>query len=241
MESLLRPVGPEPERVYWMRRGAVLLALVLVLSLLFWGLGKLFGGDDKSTDAVPASQAGTPSAAASTPGSASPSASASASASGSESASSSASTSASTSASATPSATSASPTPTGPVTCAPDKLTLKVEGPHRSKSGENMQLKVSVTSEEACFLDFTKTPLELRVYSGSDRIWTTNHCDKWQARNKVDFTPGKTWTRAWTWETLRSADGCTLKKDEYLRPGTYVATAEVKGATPAQRIFQLVG
>lgn len=39
MSSLLRPVGPHPPSVYWVRRGLSLAALVIVIALIAWACG----------------------------------------------------------------------------------------------------------------------------------------------------------------------------------------------------------
>lgn len=68
MSSLLHPVGPQPPRVYWRRRLAVVVGLVVVLALvvtlLVVVLPGLLGGDEKTTGAAPgpATSASTPAA-----------------------------------------------------------------------------------------------------------------------------------------------------------------------------------
>lgn len=103
-----------------------------------------------------------------------------------------------------------------------------------------MDLSVSLTSQKACTITFAKTPFELRIYSGTDRIWSTNDCAKIQLSGTLTLQPGRAWQHVWRWPTQRSSKGCSLS-DEYLGPGTYVATAVLSGGRPRQHVFQLVG
>jgi hypothetical protein len=48
---LLRPVGPEPARVYWVRRAAVLVVLVLVVALVAYAVSA--GGGSQSPSSRP--------------------------------------------------------------------------------------------------------------------------------------------------------------------------------------------
>lgn len=57
MSTVLRPVGPHPQRVYWVRRLVLLAAVVLVLVLAWWGLGALGGGAQENPE--PDAAAGT--------------------------------------------------------------------------------------------------------------------------------------------------------------------------------------
>ena len=100
---------------------------------------------------------------------------------------------------------------------------------------------VTATSKDGlCQLDLAKNPFELRIYSGTDRIWSTKDCAKWAPASPIAIPEKGTWTWKQTWTTLRSAANCSLS-DEYLRPGTYVATAVISGGAPAQLVMRLVG
>lgn len=257
MDTLLHPVGPEPERTYWIRRGIVAAAVLLVLALLFWFLGALFGGGTEQTGA-PAPQessatAGGPSSSPSsaTSGASTGGASSTPAASGSSSSSASPTTSTSASSGRTPATPSpsaspssakpsASPTPTGPVMCKPEDVVVNVSGAKTVKSGASTQLSVTFTSATACILDFSAVPFDLTITSGSDRIWSTEDCGASQVSGLLKLQPFKPWSHSWTWNTQRSAAECK-SVDEYLRPGTYVATAELQGSQKRVQVMQLVG
>ncbi|HWS58031.1 MAG TPA: hypothetical protein VN257_05785 [Actinotalea sp.] len=56
MSTVLHPVGPQPPRVYWIRRTAVLIALALVglvIGVLWWAV---FGRGDTAAEDAPAAQ-----------------------------------------------------------------------------------------------------------------------------------------------------------------------------------------
>ena len=252
MDTLLHPAGPEPERTYWIRRGIVAAAALLALILLFWLVGKLFSGGTEQTGAAApqessAAAGGTsssPASSAASSTSASPTTSKSASA---------AKTSATpwpspdkTSAAPSPSASqssakpSASPTSTGPVMCKPEDVVVNVSGAKTVKSGASTKLSVTFTSPTACILDFSEIPFQLTITSGSDRIWSTEDCGASQVSGLLKLQPFKPWSHSWTWNTQRSAKECK-SVDEYLRPGTYVATAELKGSQKRVQVMQLVG
>lgn len=260
MSGVLHPVGPEPEETYWLRRamvaGAVLVLVILVVALL---VNSSSTGSAQATaptpspsqPAAPASE--TPSAFPSTT-SASPTASPGEPAS--PSASASPSTSESTSALASPSAsTSADPTtkpsgkasskatrrpakkaaPAAPRSCSPAKLRATLTGDQRLKPTEKTTFGLSLIngSAETCRLSVTPENFELTIHSGTDRIWSSDHCDTAvkSIAKKVAAEDAVTWSM--TWNGRRSAAGCK-NRPEIPRAGTYVATAKLEGADPVQ-------
>ena len=80
--------------------------------------------------------------------------------------------------------------------------------------------------------------MTLKIYSGTDRIWTSADCTSWVPSGVQNLGSGKGYTFTEEWPTLRSASGCKLL-NTYLQPGTYVATATVPGGQPAQLVISL--
>ncbi len=244
MDALLHPQGPEDEQTYWVRRAVVILVAVVVLSLLLWGVTRLFGGGGGS-DPVAAQPQNSPGLATSSASAAKTASSAATSAKPAAS-SAKASTAAATSAKASATkASSAKPsaavtTASGVVGCDPAKISAAVTGSGSVKSGSTTTITTSLTNTgpNACILDFAKNPLELKIYSGRDRIWTSAHCEAWAPQGTVTLKPKVAWSYEQKWPTLRSAQDCVLKKD-YLLPGTYVVTAQLSGAQPAQLVMGL--
>jgi len=252
MSSLSHPSGPEPERVYWVRRGIVAVAVLATVALAGWVLSMLFGSGGTTASAGPAQNdpslisdtPSSPSAPATTP---SPSPSASGSPTASQTASISLTTpsgstraSASASRSASKPASASAATPSAPLVCAASDVALKVAGASSVKSGSHTSIDVSFTNRGSttCTLDFSRTPLTLKIYSGTDRIWTSADCTSWVPSGVHKLAAGKAYTFTEEWPTLRSAAGCKLR-NTYLQPGTYVATATVPGGSPAQLVMSL--
>ncbi|MGO4957988.1 hypothetical protein ACTQ49_12110 [Luteococcus sp. Sow4_B9] len=246
MNSLIRPTGPESENTYWVRRAIVLGAALVSLALIWWALSGLFGGgDDGPVQATPQNPTSLASAGMSPSASPSPSASSSPVSSESPASSRSASVSpeASASASSTPTpSVSSTPSPSPSVTtCAANALGVTVSGERVQKTGSASKLAISVkNSGPDCILDAQSTPISLVVTSGSDRIWTTEHCPAWAPKGGARIASGAQWQTSATWPGKRSAKDCTLRPDA-LKPGTYRATVQVGGGASATQVITLRG
>jgi hypothetical protein len=246
MSTVLHPAGPEPAQTYWKRRVVVIAVAVVVLAIT----GALIANGTSSGSAVQASpsppppavtavvtgspspkpSAGARSSAGATPAKATPSASASATASARP--------------SATPSATpkpSKTPTPE-PVACAPDTLRPTLTGKQRLKPKERNTFTLSLIngSGQTCSASVSPDNFELRIYSGSDRIWSTKDCATLvkPVRRTLEAEQALEWKLAWN--GLRSRAGCK-PRPEIPRPGTYYATAQLTGAEPVQLLMTLRG
>lgn len=273
MSTLLHPAGPEPEQTYWMRRAAVLAALVLVLALVIWALTSLFSGSadqgggpigsTTSAESPTTLQSETPLQTPSTsatptplpsetqisdssiPGvessvSVSPSATSSLSADATPTTTAVTSTTGSTTSTTSPAAsTTSTPAPTGPVLCTAADVVPSITGATRVTTGRTVNLAITLTSAKACIIDFGTTGFEIRIYSGADRIWSSNDCSTYQPAGRANLGPGTAWGYTIPWNTKRSLGGCTLDT-AFLMPGTYVATAIVSGGQPAQHVMTVL-
>jgi len=260
MSGVLHPVGPESEETYWLRRamvaGAALLLVILVVALFVnsTSTGSAVATPATPSPTSPATEPGaTPSA---VPSGVSPSPSASASASASASPSTSAASTSSAEASSKPagkasskpsdkaSSTSADKasgesskkaTPAGPVTCSPAKLRATLTGDQRLKPEEKTTFTLSLIngSGASCRVSVSPKNFELTIYSGSDRIWSSDDCATAvrPITEKIAAEDAVTWSMAWNGR--RSAADCKVRP-EIPRPGTYVATAQLEGADPVQ-------
>ena len=267
MSTLLHPAGPEPQETYWLRRAIVLVVLVVVLMLVIWALSSLFSRAD-DTGAAPvgpvtqttdgsspqATSDSSPSAAMSP--SASPTGSASVSGIGSSptpEASGTASDAATTGAtpsgptSISPAASSpvssspvsTRPTPTGPVASTAADVVPGITGATRVNTGRTVNLNVTLTTAKRCVLDFGTTGLETRIYSGTDRIWSSNDCSTHKPKGRTMLEPGKAWAYTIEWATKRSLGDCKLDS-AFLLPGTYVATTVLSGGEPVQHVMTVL-
>jgi len=221
-----RPVGPETEQTYWLRRAAVALAVLVPLTVLLSLLG---GGDDdrlaqrsSSSTSSPAPRplpSGGPSADPSADPSAGPGADPLASA----------------SPGATPTA-SAAGTP-----CPDDALRLEAAATEDSYAvGASPRLELSVTNTGAvpCRRDLGQAAVELVVFSGSDRIWSSDDCAPGGEADVVTLAPGAAEVSRVTWGGTRSLPGCEGDEDR-AEAGTYRVTGRVGELRVEGGSFQL--
>lgn len=263
MSGMLHPVGPEPARTYWVRRG-ILLAVVLVVLL---GVVLAVASLTKSAVATapppviapvdtpsptPSTSLGTPTAGVQPTTSGTPSAATSASpaVSGSPQPSSTAGSvpaaSPSGSTAGGPStAPSSQPTPTptakatpaGTPDCRPGDLDVTLKGERSLKPGENNTFKLAVANggAQTCLASVTDKNFELKIYSGKDRIWSSQDCVKAlkDFDKKLASKADVAWTMTWNGERSVAGKSCKTGSDTP-RPGTYWATAQLTGADPVQ-------
>ena len=244
MSTVLRPAGPEPAQTYWMRRVAVVGVAIVVLAVA----GALIANGTSSGSAVQANPSPPPPAPTVATGSptSTPSAGARARASASPT------PSGSSSAAARPSTTTATkpsvtpkPTPTPkpePVTCAAGQLRPTLTGKQRLRPKQRNAFTLSLIngSNQTCTVTVNRDNFELRIYSGSDRIWSTKDCATIvKPRQRVlEAEQAIEWKL--TWNGRRSRSGCK-SRSEIPRPGTYYATAELTGAEPVRLLMVLRG
>ena len=213
-----RPVGPEPAPTYWRRR-AVVVALALLLLLLLRAL--LGGGDDAERleqEPVAAPTTGpTPSASAGP--SADPSAGPW--------------TSADPSSSAGPSggpvpSAGASGVPTA-LPCADGALQVEAaaeQAAYPVGASPRLELRITNAGPMACSRDLGQAAVELLVFSGADRIWSSDDCAPGGGADLTALEPGAVEVSRVTWSGTRSLPGCAGSKARAVA-GTYRVTARI--------------
>jgi hypothetical protein len=237
MSTVLRPVGPEPAQTYWVRRLAVIGVAIAVLA----AIGALIANGTTSGSAVQASPPPPTLVATETPTpSAQPTASATPTAS--------ASVTAARATVATPTTAApitAAPTMTStppPAPCVPSTLRATLTGNQQLKRKTRTTFRVSLIngSGRACVASVSRDNFELKIYSGSDRIWSTKDCATAvkPLTRKLDPEQAVEWSHSWNGR--RSRTGCQ-SRPEIPRPGTYWATAQLAGAEPVQLRMILTG
>lgn len=142
---------------------------------------------------------------------------------------------------ASPSASStptASPTPTGPLACDATNTTLRLAGYKKVKQDAKQPFTLTITNTgtQSCVLGLTPETFSLSVTSGTDRIWTTDHCEKWVPATKRTLKAGKAHEFTITWGVARSGEGCRTAKS-VLGTGTYVAAATFAETGKARTVF----
>ena len=205
-----RPVGPEPASTYWQRRAVLATGLVLLVALLT----TLLTGSEDAPDRL----AEAPRSAAASPAPASPT--------------------------AVPSPTpSPVPSPTAVPICQPE--VLKVEALAAKESypvggSPRLSLRVTNTGTAPCTRDLGQAAVELLVFSGGDRIWSSDDCAPGGPKDVTTLKPGEAVTRASTWNGRRSQPGCAGSKAQ-ARPGTYRVTGRVGQLREEGDVFRITG
>ncbi|MBM7791337.1 hypothetical protein [Tenggerimyces flavus] len=222
MSPLLRPVGPLPASVYWVRRA---LALALV-GLATWLLISVlpFGAPGSGDAAPPAPTPGADRPVTTT--SPRPSASTS------------------TKPAPQPKPTAKpkpKPKPTGTPICPDSVVSIAADAKNsKSPAGKPVLIEVELenTASVACRVTVDAKSLQVTVTSGKDQIWTTEHCVA--AINPGPFTlqAGKVRTLGIVWMGERSKKGCPTGQQKSL-PGFYAVDASFNGIAAKKGHFLL--
>ncbi len=210
MSTVFRPVGPQPARVYWVRR-LVAVTVVVALVVVAWSLlrpgdaadaaGQADGAEGTSTGGGGSSEtdAGGEAAAAGT----------------------------------TTDASSIA------CTGADLTVTLTV-GQRAYAAGASPQFVVSLTNtgSQPCTVDAGAAAREILITSGSDRIWSSQDCAEDPPERLLLLEPGAKDEDTVVWDRTRSAEGCPADLPAP-RPGTYSAVATIEGTSSASAVFDL--
>lgn len=85
-------------------------------------------------------------------------------------------------------------------------------------------------SHQPCSVKINPDDYELRISSGTDRIWSTDDCAKLVRNTATTLKPGDAVVWTITWNGKRSAQGQTCQNlPEMPRPGYYHVTSKLKG------------
>lgn len=127
--------------------------------------------------------------------------------------------------------------------CKPGKLRTTLHGEkHNVAIGKDVDFALSVINgaDKACSLDLNADDFELKIFSGSDRIWSTDDCSRLVREHKTTLKPEQDTAWKITWNGERSQQGKDCKsRSEKPQPGYYYATAQYKGAKPVQWLLIL--
>ena len=122
--------------------------------------------------------------------------------------------------------------------CDPDDLRPTLTGDsHTAKAGKSVgfELKLINGGGAPCHLEVGGDNYELKIYSGTDRIWSSNDCRKTEPSIDQVVAPEKSvlWTMEWNGKRSRKDAECK-NRPETPRPGYYYATSQYRGADPVQ-------
>jgi hypothetical protein len=94
-----------------------------------------------------------------------------------------------------------------------------------------LSLSVTNTGTAPCTADLGQAQVEVTITSGSDAIWSSDHCAPGGEPDVVTLVPGEAVVQRVTWDGRRSTAGCGGDKAA-ARAGTY----EVGGRVGSQRV-----
>ncbi|CAM3409140.1 hypothetical protein OCAE111667_08310 [Occultella aeris] len=98
-----------------------------------------------------------------------------------------------------------------PVSCVPAAVGLTLTPAAASTaagSGLGVAVEIVNAGQVACLLDVGAGALTLEVYSGEDRVWSTQDCPVAAAELPVLLDTGAAQSASFTWPGTRSAAGC---------------------------------
>lgn len=226
MSSVLHPVGPEPPQTYWVRRVLVFISAILVVAAVAALIMSQTNSSASSASPTPVASVDATSATPTPTPSASPQPSATAA------------KKTTTRVTATPAKSvqpPAKPTRVPVYACPADQLRATLTGKTSLKTRKANKFEISLIngSGQTCRVSVSRANFELKIYSGTDRIWSSDDCTK--AVRKITKNVKAERAVAWTmkWDGRRSRDNCK-RRPEIPRAGTYYATAQFKGAKPVQ-------
>lgn len=127
--------------------------------------------------------------------------------------------------------------------CDPKKLRATIKSDkHNVGVRDKVTFELSVINggETPCTLDLNDKNYELKIYSGTDRIWSSNDCTKIEPKLHKIMQPEQQVEWSITWNGKRSDEDAKCKaRPEIPRPGYYYATSAIKGAKPVQFLLVL--
>ncbi|WP_344927268.1 hypothetical protein [Streptosporangium carneum] len=215
--------------VYWRRRMAALVGVLVVVAVVAWACSASGPDGESGTDAS-AGRSPTPDpilallpAVTITP-------------------------------SPTPSAPTASPAPTAsakPKTlarakrpgdaCDPSDLVLDMQGQGEVYAGDSRPrfiLTLVNTGKVMCTADVGSRALEVRITSGTDRVWSSADCVSGETEDIRKLDRGIPYVRQFEWDRRRSGSDCASDRAT-AGDGTYVAVVHASSLRSHKTVFHL--
>lgn len=214
MGSVTLPRGRLPRRVYWVRRGLVLV----VALLLVFGIGRLVGGNGEDASTGNVTAANTSGQAGQSPG-----------------------TSAAigpVAPSLTPRARVKGPLLAPSGDCLEDELNVLPAVPV-ARGGAPIVIRLQLQgTQPACTFEVSPESIVVKITSGEDRIWSSQDCPRSVPTTSVVVRSGTPVEVPVTWSGRRSDDDCT-KAPGWALPGFYHVYAAAFGSVPTDVQFEV--
>ncbi|MDP9436307.1 MAG: hypothetical protein M3P93_14420 [Actinomycetota bacterium] len=126
--------------------------------------------------------------------------------------------------------------------CSDELLTLQSDAaPARVPAGSATSLRLALTNtgSVACSRGLGQGAVELSVFAGPDRIWSSDDCAPGGPQDPVVLRPGEQRLLAVRWDGTRSRPGCAGERPA-VGPGTYRVVARVGSLAREGRTFEVV-
>jgi hypothetical protein len=149
-----------------------------------------------------------------------------------------------TSAQPSPSATASpkSPSPAPLQTCRDTVLQVSAESDAESYptgGAPRFRLTVRNVGSVSCRRALGPDAVELRVFSGEDRIWSSDDCNEAKGQGVLTLKPGEAQALTVRWPGKRTKPGCDV--GEGAQPGTYRVSARVGSIVRQGSVFRITG
>lgn len=139
---------------------------------------------------------------------------------------------------------SPSPSPSAAVAiCQPEALTIEAltdADSYAVGATPRLTLRVTNTGAAPCTRDLGQAAVELVVFSGRDRIWSSDDCAPGGPKDVTTLAPGKPVSQRVTWNGRRSRPGCEGDKEQ-AEAGTYRVQGRVGQLREQGAVFRLTG
>ena len=216
MSGVLRPVGPQPARVYWVRRLLVAVVVLALLAAVWAWWGGRSSGDDVVAEPKPSDSASpTPSGSGSPAASADPSG-----------------------------APSDSGSPSAPASkeCADSEIsvTVRTDRPtYTPEQNPNFAIIVTNTGTRSCERNVGQDALELTVTTAKgDAVWSSDDCNPGGDPDVQTLAPGQAADEVVNWPRRTSKPGCPTPPGT-AKPGQYQLTGRAGTASSTPVDFTL--
>lgn len=137
---------------------------------------------------------------------------------------------------------SVAPSPAAPPACgdAVLQVTVVADATEYTKgAAPRFTLTVTNVGPRACRRALGAGAVELRVFSGEDRIWSSDDCSKSTGQGILALEPKEARALTVQWPGKRTKPGC--KTGEVAQPGTYRVSARVGDIVRQGSVFRIKG
>ncbi|MFE3452700.1 hypothetical protein ACFXJ8_27625 [Nonomuraea sp. NPDC059194] len=109
---------------------------------------------------------------------------------------------------------------------------------YSSQTQPTFMLTLVNTGPVMCTADVGPRAMEIRITSGSDRVWSTSDCVSGDGVEIRKLERGIPYVRSLDWDRRRSGADCSGERAAAL-PGTYVAVVRTGGMRSRKAVFHL--